>query len=168
MIKYDILKDNPEIIRKNIGSDTVRVQLVETGVKLPNIAITSPVDIISLIGGEMELFDREHARIIHISTGNKILAIETIAIGTLGSAPIQFREVFKGAILSNAYGIIFVHNHPDGSASPSKSDKTIFSAMINAGYILGIKVLDAIIIGNDEFYSNASEEVIQYEIKQVK
>lgn len=168
MIKYEMLKDKPNIIRKSAKGDTVRVQLVEIGVKLPNVVITGPEDIVALVGGEMELFDREHAKILHLSTGNKILAIETIAIGTLGSAPIHFREVFKGAILSNASGIVFVHNHPGGSANPSREDKDVFSAMTNAGYILGIKILDAIIIGNDEFYSHSGQEVIEYEIKQTK
>lgn len=165
MIKYEILKDNPEIIRKNIGKDTVRVQLVETGIKLSNVIVEGPEDIIALIGKEMELFDREHTRIIHISTGNKIIAIETISIGTLESAPIHFREVFKGAILSNAAGIIFVHNHPGGRATPSAEDKNVFKAMSNVGYILGIKVLDAIIIGDDEFYSRNGDKVVQYEIR---
>lgn len=168
MIKYDMPKDDPHIIRKTIKGDTVRVQLIDTGVALPDVTVTGPEDIVSLVGGEMELLDREHARIIHISNSGKIVAIETVAIGTLGSAPIHFREVFKGAILSNAAGIIFVHNHPGGNAKPSEADRTVFAAMINAGYILGIDVLDAIIIGDDEFYTKKGDEVIKYEIRQTK
>jgi len=45
--------------------------------------------------------------------------------------------------------VIFGHNHPSGSTSPSESDIQITNQLIEAGKILGISVLDHIIVGLD-------------------
>ena len=42
--------------------------------------------------------------------------------------------------------VIFGHNHPSGSTSPSESDIKITNQLIEAGKILGITVLDHIIV----------------------
>ncbi len=57
------------------------------------------------------------------------------------------REVFKYAILSNAHGIILVHNHPSGSAEPSMEDRKFTGTMREAGKFLGIELIDHVIVG---------------------
>jgi DNA repair protein RadC len=63
------------------------------------------------------------------------------------------REVFKGAILSNAVSLIFLHNHPSGDPTPSEEDIGITERLNKAGNILGIKVLDHIIISRESSFS---------------
>jgi DNA repair protein RadC len=57
------------------------------------------------------------------------------------------REVFKAAILANASGLIFSHNHPAPSSSkPSPQDIRVTRRLISAGRILGLHLLDHIIV----------------------
>jgi len=63
------------------------------------------------------------------------------------------RELFKGAILSNASGIIVAHNHPSGDPSPSPEDVAITRSIVSAGEMLDIEVLDHIILGNKRWIS---------------
>ncbi|MEK6622159.1 MAG: JAB domain-containing protein, partial [Planctomycetota bacterium] len=44
-------------------------------------------------------------------------------------------------------------NHPSGDPEPSKEDIQITGRLAEAGNIVGIKILDHIIIGNDQYVS---------------
>jgi DNA repair protein RadC len=57
------------------------------------------------------------------------------------------REVFRPAIISSAYAVIVVHNHPSGDPSPSQSDHSLTRRLAEAAELLQIKLLDHIIIG---------------------
>jgi DNA repair protein RadC len=61
--------------------------------------------------------------------------------------------LFKPAIRENAAAIIVVHNHPSGDPAPSPDDIAITRAIIQAGNLLDIQVLDHLIIGQGRFVS---------------
>lgn len=62
------------------------------------------------------------------------------------------REVIKSAILSNASGIILLHNHPSRDCQPSEADIAVTKRLMDAGELLGISVLDHIVIGEQKNY----------------
>jgi DNA repair protein RadC len=45
--------------------------------------------------------------------------VEVAAIGTLAGMVVSPREIYKTAILINAYEIVLVHNHPSVDPTPS-------------------------------------------------
>ena len=53
----------------------------------------------------------------------------------------------------SASGFICVHNHPSGNILPSKQDLDITNNLIEVGKILGIKLIDHIIVGKNNYYS---------------
>jgi DNA repair protein RadC len=61
--------------------------------------------------------------------------------------------VFKSAILANAVAIIVCHNHPSGELVPSDEDIKLTKQLIEAGELLGIKVLDHLIVSNQGYKS---------------
>jgi len=61
--------------------------------------------------------------------------------------------MFKSAILKNAAAIILSHGHPSGDPTPSREDIQMTERVSKAGEILGIKLLDHIIIGEQGNYS---------------
>lgn len=91
--------------------------------------------------------------VFHLNTKNKIILREIVSIGILNASLIHPRETFRTAIINNANSIILAHNHPSGDATPSQGDKDITKTLVNAGEILGIKVLDHIITGKNSFVS---------------
>lgn len=62
-------------------------------------------------------------------------------------------DIYKRALLNNAYGIVIAHNHPGGKASPSHEDVVITDKIIEAGKLLGIDCMDHIIVTIDNYYS---------------
>jgi DNA repair protein RadC len=66
---------------------------------------------------------------------------------------VRVAEIFKTAIRRNATNIIIIHNHPSGDPTPSPDDIAITRAIIQAGELLDVKLLDHIIVGNGKFVS---------------
>lgn len=124
------------------------------------VKVTSPVDIVGLIMEEMRYLKKEHFRIAILDTKNHIIAIEEISIGNLNSSIVHPREVFNIAIRRTANSIILIHNHPSGDPTPSREDINITNRLIEAGNIIGIKVLDHIIVGDKKYLSFRERNII--------
>ncbi len=76
-----------------------------------------------------------------------------ISRGTLSASLVHPREVFKAAVRRNAASIVIAHNHPSGDPKPSAEDFAVIKRLVQAGEILGIKILDSIIVADDRYYS---------------
>jgi DNA repair protein RadC len=63
----------------------------------------------------------------------------------------------KEALLCGATSFFLVHNHPSGNLTPSMDDDRLTGALVEAGRMMNIKVLDHLIIGNNEYFSYADE-----------
>lgn len=102
---------------------------------------------------DMANLDREHFVVLHLDGKNRIAARETVSIGSLNQTIVHPREVFKTAVHNGSAAIICVHNHPTGDPMPSQEDIYITRRLCSAGELIGIKVLDHIIIGQDNYLS---------------
>lgn len=71
-----------------------------------------------------------------------------ISQGSVSRTPVHPRDVFCEAVRYRAYAIIVAHNHPFGDPEPSKEDLEITERLIEAGKLLGIRVLDHIVLGS--------------------
>lgn len=115
--------------------------------------VNSPQDIAHLVMEEMRYLDREHFRVVCLSTKNHVLGISGISMGSLNSSLVHPRECFKEAIRRNSNAIILLHNHPSGDPTPSREDLEVTRRLTDGGQILGIEVLDHVIIGDNRYIS---------------
>ena len=99
-------------------------------------------------------------RVVHLNGKNRMLCVEEVARGTLTACLVHPREVFGTAVHLRAAGIIAVHNYPSGDPTPSMEDNKITTRLKEAGKILGIKLLDHIIVGQEDYYSFADDGVL--------
>ena len=104
---------------------------------------------------------KEIFKVIYLNSQNQIISIIDLFAGTVNSGVISPREVMENAIKHYAVSLIFVHNHPSGNPEPSRSDKELTRDLIYAASIMRIKVLDHIVIGNNRYFSFASEGLIE-------
>ena len=100
---------------------------------------------------------KEKFTAIYLNTKNAIIKTETVSLGSLNGSLIHPREVFKTAILETAAGVIIAHNHPSGDPSPSLEDLQVTKRLIEAGEIVGIKLIDHVVIGEGGFESILSK-----------
>ena len=96
---------------------------------------------------------KEIFRCAMLDARNRIFKDYRVSEGTLTNSLVHPREAFRDAIKESAASVIFVHNHPSGDPTPSREDITITERLSKAGELLGIKVLDHIIIGDNQYTS---------------
>ena len=92
-----------------------------------------------------------------LTTKHNVIAYHEVSRGTLDSALVHPREVFKVAFLANAACLILAHNHPSGDTTPSSEDLSLTQKLVEAGRLLGIAIVDHIIIGRDARYYSFTE-----------
>ena len=119
--------------------------------------IQSPQDAANLVLYEMGALEQEHLRVLLLDTRNQVLKVEDVYRGSLNSSVIRVGEVFREAVRRNAAAIIVAHNHPSGDPTPSPEDVAVTRAIVDAGKLLDIEVLDHLVIGKNRYVSMKSK-----------
>ena len=97
--------------------------------------------------------NQEYFYCLYLNTAKKVIKDKLLFIGTVNKSVVHPREIFKEAYLLSASGIICVHNHPAGSVFPSKEDINLTNKLVEIGELLGVKIIDHVIITNNNYYS---------------
>ena len=97
--------------------------------------------------------EKEHYYVMHLNIRSQVMMVELVTVGTLSSSLAHPRETFRRAVIAGSYAIIIAHNHPSGEIDPSDEDMKVTRAMLDAGNILGITMLDHIIFTKDHYFS---------------
>lgn len=120
-----------------------------------NKRIQSPDDVYEVLKKVIKAneYPEENLWLITLNTKNNITGIFTVSTGSLNTSIVHPREVFKRALIQNAAAIIICHNHPSGDATPSREDVEITKRLYEAGEVLGVRLLDHIIAGEDRYIS---------------
>ncbi len=128
----------------------------ETGLET---RITQPDTILNIAIDGLQIHQQaiESFYMFTLDTKNKVTGIFEVSRGTLNASIVHPRDVFQRAIMQNANSIILMHNHPSGDPAPSKEDVNITNRLVEAGNILGIRVLDHIVVGDEENYISFKE-----------
>jgi len=107
------------------------------------------------ISGTVFAVNKEHFFSFHLNSKNQLIREVLVSIGSLSASVVHPREVFAPAVRDSTAAIIFMHNHPSGDPAPSREDRDCTQRLVHAGQILGIRVLDHIVLGHDDYYSFA-------------
>ena len=116
-------------------------------------AINSPADAAALVQHEMSLLEQEYLKVMLLDTRNRVLEIVEVYHGNVSATQVRVGELFKPAVQRMAPAIIAIHNHPSGDPTPSPDDVAVTRAIVQAGKLLDIDVLDHLVIGGNRFVS---------------
>ena len=119
--------------------------------------IASAEDVVDLVMPHMRDLKTEVFKVVYLDNNNRIIDISDAAVGTVDHAFPIVREIIHAALQKFAKSIICIHNHPSYETSPSAQDKKFTKDICDATQLMGIKVLDHIIIGGDQYFSLADE-----------
>lgn len=117
------------------------------------LSIKGKRDLIEYLKTDMGDIKNEEFKIIYLNNDNKIVCDEVIFKGTINRSVIYPRKIMERVINTKARGVIFVHNHPSGNLTPSKKDIEITLEMQELLEKIDVKLLDHIIVSEDDYYS---------------
>ncbi len=109
-------------------------------------SIRNPGDAARIADAIVDDEPREHFVGIYLDGRCRVIGHRVVSVGTMTASLVHPREVFAPAILAGASSIIVAHNHPTGNPTPSPEDRTVTARLRDAGKVLGIKLIDALVI----------------------
>jgi DNA repair protein RadC len=107
--------------------------------------ITSPTDVLPLVS-DIRNKKQEYFVCISLNGAGEVVGNRIITVGLVNHSLVHPREVFADVITDRAASVILLHKHPSGTLEPSKQDILMTKQLVEAGAILGIKVLDHLIV----------------------
>jgi len=128
------------------------LKVLRVGEPLPGVRINAPQTARGYwnrVIKKQTWFDesKEHLVVLLLSTRCDVEGYALASIGTLNESIAHPREIFRTAIAGGCYGIIVMHNHPSGDASPSEIDRSLTRRLSDAAELLQVRLFDHVIVG---------------------
>jgi len=106
--------------------------------------------------GELE---HEEFWIVYLNNSNGVIHTTQLSKGGITGTLVDVRLVLKYALELGAVALVLAHNHPSGTLKPSKADHQITEKLRQAASVLDIKILDHLIITQQDYFSFADNEM---------
>ena len=119
--------------------------------------ISASLDVRHLLHAHFEGRPHEEFLVVFLDAKHRPTGYQVVSVGSLTLSIVHPREVFKAAVCMNAAAVICVHNHPSGDPTPSQEDRALTKRLVECGELLGIRVLDHVVLGDDRHVSFADE-----------
>ncbi len=96
---------------------------------------------------------QEYMVVMPLDTRNRMLDVVEVYHGSLNASLVRVGELFRPALQQNAAAILVAHNHPSMDPTPSPDDIHVTRAIVEAGRLLDVSVLDHLVIGLSKWVS---------------
>jgi DNA repair protein RadC len=127
-----------------------RVALVlEEHTALPTLGLGRPAQIAAFFWQQLQDSPQEVMLAAYIDVRHQLIGWQRAFSGTLSRTAVEPRLILQAALLLNAAGVVIGHNHPSGEPAPSREDIAFTRVMDRAGEVVGVKLVDHLVIGNE-------------------
>jgi DNA repair protein RadC len=92
---------------------------------------------------------------IYLDARHALIDTEQLFRGTLTQTSVYPRELVKSALARNAGAVAVAHNHPSGSAEPSRADEYLTQSLKAALNVVDVRFLDHFVVAGDKVVSFA-------------
>ena len=138
--------------------EQVAIRMVEQPPLYSEEPMDSPRAAIRVMKEFLAQLDRKLFCIVNLQADLRPINMNIVSVGALDHTLTHPREVFKSAILSNASGMILIHNHPSGNLTPSKADVAVTDRLQRGAALLVIQIYDHIIVSKENAYYSFREK----------
>ncbi len=142
--KFAQLQAALELARRHLGEALTRGD-----------ALHNPEDTHRYLRARLREYPYEVFACLFLDTRHRVIVCEELFRGTVDGASVHPREVVRRALQHNAAALILAHNHPSGVAEPSQADRRITRRLSEALALVDIRVLDHVVVGDQESVSFA-------------
>jgi DNA repair protein RadC len=132
-----------------------------SGAQAEKSVFNSAEDVAQVYMPRLEYMKTEQVIAVYLNIRRRMISESIISSGTGTVSIISPKDIFQTALVQGAAAVILIHNHPSGDPSPSDEDISVTNDLAAAGQLLGIKLLDHIIIGNNKYVSLRDKSQIE-------
>ena len=147
--KASLLAASLELSRRRMRSERVEAYQV-----------LGSSDVYDLMAPYMIDKDHEEVWLVMLNQAGKVVRHEKVSSGGMTGAVVDPKIVVRLALTYSATRIILVHNHPSGSARPSRQDIQLTQKIKQAAALLDMQLTDHVIIARDKYYSFLDEGML--------
>ncbi|KQP43052.1 DNA repair protein RadC [Pseudorhodoferax sp. Leaf274] len=111
---------------------------------------------------QLQLAGRPHEvfAVVFLDSQHRLIALEELFRGSLSQASVYPREVVVRALAHHAGAVVLAHNHPSGSAEPSRADELLTQQLKAALALVDVRVLDHVVVAPGQAVSLAERGLL--------
>lgn len=151
-LTYETLLTIKGVGTANAGKLLAALELAKRHLLRSAEPIRTQHDILNRLG-DIRNRQQEYCVCLSLDGGQRLIALRTIATGTLDAVIAHPREIFADAIVDRAASVVVAHNHPSGEISPSQKDIALTQQLAAAGQLLGVPLRDHVIVTKTDYFS---------------
>jgi DNA repair protein RadC len=163
ILRFLKCKDIDEVVTKiksyEISEELEQFKELMTTISKGNIGkkdlatVKGKTELLNYLRSDIGFKNTEEFKVIYLSSSNRLIGEETLFRGTIDRSVVYPRLIVERALKYPTKGIIFAHNHPSGDLKPSRKDIELTHELKDLLEILDIKLLDHIIISDEDYFS---------------
>ena len=119
--------------------------------------ITNSKQTYSYLKKRLRDYKNETIAALYLDNQHRIIAYEELFSGTINAATVHLRPIIERVLQLNAASLILAHNHPSGVSNASHQDFAVTNRIRDALELIDARLLDHIVIGDNEVYSIIAE-----------
>ena len=106
---------------------------------------------------QLQIGGRPHEifAVMFLDSQHRLIALEEMFRGTLTQTSVYPREVVRRALDLHAGSVVLAHNHPSGTAQPSRADEALTQTLKAALALVDVRVLDHFVVTSHQAVSMA-------------
>jgi len=134
------------------------------------VILTSPKHAIEYFNNIISIGAVEKFYIAYLNSKCEVVKSENFSNGSISQIAIDIKELTYNILEQKASGVIICHTHPTGKAQPSKEDINFTKKLTLTLQTMGIRLLDHIILSNEEHFSFLNEGLLdeyKSELKEI-
>lgn len=172
ILKFLKCKDIDEVVTKiksyEISEELEQFKELMTTISKGNIGkkdlatVKGKTELLNYLRSDIGFKNTEEFKVIYLSSSNRLIGEETLFRGTIDRSVVYPRLIVERALKYPTKGIIFAHNHPSGDLKPSRKDIELTHELKELLEILDIKLLDHIIISDEDYFSFYDNGLIEH------
>lgn len=127
---------------------------------LERAEIKGSSDVFAIMQPMLADLPHEEFWVLFLNRANRVIDKTCIGRGGVSGTIVDVKIVMKLALEKLASALILVHNHPSGSTNVSSEDRKITEKIQNASSLLDIKVLDHLVVADNDYFSFADNGLL--------
>ena len=136
------------------------IKIIESRLRAASISLSSPIAVKDWLRLHMATLEHEVFGVLWLDSQNRLIEYQELFRGTINQISVYPREVVKEALAHNAAACILAHNHPSGTAEPSRADELLTGTLKTSLALVDCKVLDHMIVGGINIMSFAERGLL--------